>query len=198
MKTKSLILALIVATFTSCAGLTNVIVPNTNFSSDNMEVRRNVKFVLTKTYVLGIGGLSAKARNADIIQELKNAANLQPSEVLAYIHVSRNINAYLGLVIRVHYTASAMVMGPEGVEYEKEDVIINTNTDKSSDKYKQDGQLGGKISRRIAFARSKEDIELIIEEIKEYVKNGNISKERGDRLIKTAQDEISMRESFKR
>ena len=74
----------------SCAGLTHVTVPqsNVNYMGSDIETQRAVKYTLTKTYIFGIGGMSAKARNTNIIDELMRKANLQTNESLAYISVS--------------------------------------------------------------------------------------------------------------
>lgn len=187
---------LAVLLMTSCAGLTQVTVPTGCTSCDNMEVRRNVKYVLTKTYVLGIGGLSAKARNTDIIEELKREADLQPNEVLAYVHATRNINSYLGLWVKVHYSASGMVLGPVGIGVERKDVVVKTTKDKQDPKYMIDSQLAGKLRRRVMFAKSEDEIRLIIEEINGYMKSGNLSTEKGQKLIKGALEEIGRRREF--
>lgn len=106
----------------SCAGLTHVTVPqsNVNYMGDDIETRRAVKYTLNKTYVFGIGGLSARARNINIIDELMRKANLQTNESLAYISVSRNINTFLGLFTKVKYSATGNVVRPVDGEYKKD------------------------------------------------------------------------------
>ena len=196
MKTRVLLALIAAAVLTSCAGLTQVTVPTGSTSFENMEVRRNVKYVLTKTYVLGIGGLSAKARNTDIIEELKREADLQPHEVLAYIHATRNINSYLGLWVKVHYSASGTVLGPVGSGLERKDVVVKTTKDMKDAKYMIDSQLAGKLRRRVTFAKSEDEIRAIIEEINGYMKSGNLSTEKGQKLIKGALEEIGRRREF--
>ena len=96
MKVKSLITLMMIALLSSCAGLTQVTVPQStiNFVGQDFETERYVEYTLVKTYILGIGGMSEKARNTNIIDELMKKANLQDNEALAYISVSRNIKPH--------------------------------------------------------------------------------------------------------
>ena len=116
MKAQNLIMLLGVMALTSCVGLTQVTVPqsNVNIVGRDMETQRHVSYTLKKTYVFGIGGCSKRARNTNIIDELMKKANLQQNEALAYISVSKNVNHYLGLVSVAKFTASGYVVRPVG------------------------------------------------------------------------------------
>ena len=103
----------------SCAGLTHVTVPQSNINYEGVDIvtSRKVSYTLQKTYVLGIGGLSERARNTNIIDNLMKKANLKTNETLGYITISRNINCYVGaLVIVVKYTATGYVVRPINTE----------------------------------------------------------------------------------
>lgn len=116
MKAQNLIMLLGVMALTSCVGLTQVTVPqsNVNIVGRDMETQRHVSYTLKKTYVFGIGGCSKRARNTNIIDELMKKANLQQNEALAYISVSKNVNNYAGVVTIAKFTASGYVVRPVG------------------------------------------------------------------------------------
>lgn len=112
MKTKLFLIILTTITLVSCAGLTRVTVPCSpvNAGDRDFSTKRKVEYTLQKTYVLGIGGLSEKARNTNIIDQLMVKANLQENEALAYITASENVNVYLGIVAIVKIRASGYVV----------------------------------------------------------------------------------------
>lgn len=116
MKTRILILSAFVAILSSCAGFTKVTVPHSSVSygEKDFEITRSVEYTLTKSYFLGIGGMSAKARNTNIVKELIRKANLQKNETLSYISVSQNVNTFLGIITTVDYVASGHVVRPIG------------------------------------------------------------------------------------
>ena len=66
---KVLLHALALICLVSCAGLTQVTVPQStiNFIGRDMETERFVEYTLVKSYFFGIGGMSEKARNTNII-----------------------------------------------------------------------------------------------------------------------------------
>ena len=112
MKTKIFLFSLVAVILSSCAGFTNVTAPesNVNFVGRDTEIIRMVTFTLPKTYVFGIGGMSPRARNTNIMDELMKRAQLQPNETLAYITYSDNKNNYLGVVTKVRITATGYVV----------------------------------------------------------------------------------------
>ena len=114
MKTKLLLIALSAVILSSCAGFTNVTAPEShvNFVGKDTEIVRMVSYTLPKTYIFGIGGMSHKARNTNIMDELMQRANLQKNEVLAYITISKNSNNYFGVVSKVKFKASGYVIRP--------------------------------------------------------------------------------------
>lgn len=111
MKTK-LYLLLISFMTSSCAGLTYVSLPETttNYANQDIETTRKVSYTLPKTYVFGIGGLSKKARNTNIMDKLMENAQLQPNEALSYITYSQNTNCYAGIVTKVKISATGYVI----------------------------------------------------------------------------------------
>lgn len=120
MKQKLLLFAIAVLAMTSCAGLTHVTAPesNVNFVGQETETVRKVSYTLEKTYVFGIGGLSKKARNTNIMDELMKRASLGPNEALAYITISENANYYCGvnifsIVTKIKFTATGYVVRPK-------------------------------------------------------------------------------------
>lgn len=111
----------------SCAGFTHVTVPCSpvNMGDRDMETERKVSYTLTKTFVLGIGGMSERARNTDIIAQLFRKANLKKNESLAYIGITKNINNYLGIVVTAKYTATGYVVRPVGETSEEDEGTRN-------------------------------------------------------------------------
>lgn len=67
MKTRIFVLALCALALVSCAGFTHVTAPQStiNIIGKDVQTERYVEYKLTKTYILGIGGMSAKARNTN-------------------------------------------------------------------------------------------------------------------------------------
>lgn len=169
MKNRIILCIAIVAMLTSCAGLTQVTAPQStiNYIGSDFETERFVEYSLTKTYILGIGGMSEKARNTNIVDELMKKADLQPNETLAYITISKNINSYI-FITDVKYTASGYVVRPIG-EYEDPSIILlGTNEQR---------QLYNSYKRRINHALSAEDVIKIKNDIDKDVASGKINKD---------------------
>jgi hypothetical protein len=173
----------------SCAGLTHVTVPqsNINYIGEEIETQRPVKYTLTKTYIFGIGGMSARARNTNIIDELMRKANLQTNESLAYISVSRNINTFLGLFTTVRYTATGHVVRPVDGEYSddpgrQKQPVIKT--------YQSTGgkKLVRELTRKVGSCTTHDDLSSLKEEVLSYEKSGAISAEDADTLIILIED----------
>lgn len=173
----------------SCAGLTHVTVPqsNVNYMGSDIETQRAVKYTLTKTYIFGIGGMSAKARNTNIIDELMRKANLQTNESLAYISVSSNINTFLGLFTTVQYTASGHVVRPVDGEY-KEDA--NRQNQPEIKGYQSTG--GAKLVRllttKIGSCTTHDALSALKEEVVLHEKNGAIGSADADNLLRLIED----------
>jgi hypothetical protein len=155
---------------------------------------------LRKTYILGIGGMSAKARNTDIIEELMKKANLQTNEVLAYISVSRNINVdALGVLVIAKYTATGYVVRPKNGNYV--DVVVESNKDTSygnerypdaiykEGTYKRRMESKGglreyiNLSNKIFDAKNISDFAIIEEEILTKHREGIISDKDKSKLL---------------
>lgn len=193
MKTRLLIGLLVAIVLTSCAGLTRVTVPCSpvNMGDRDMETERKVSYTLTKTYFLGIGGMSERARNTDIIEQLFRKANLKKNEALAYIGVTQNINNYLGIVIVAKFTATGYVIRPVEEEHAEEGQRINEVPRSIATDHEQtngtptvkyvSGEYEKLLKKANEFVRFKEYIE-ITKESKLLRKNGIISKEQYDKL----------------
>lgn len=168
MKVKSLITLMMIALLSSCAGLTQVTVPQStiNFVGQDFETERYVEYTLVKTYILGIGGMSEKARNTNIIDELMKKANLQDNEALAYISVSRNINTFL-FVTDVKFTASGYVVRPKG-DYDEPEIL--------SAGEREQKQLYNAYNRRINHAITGEDLVKIKKDVDKDASDGKITR----------------------
>lgn len=168
MKVKSLITLMMIALLSSCAGLTQVTVPQStiNFVGQDFETERYVEYTLVKTYILGIGGMSEKARNTNIIDELMKKANLQDNEALAYISVSRNINTFL-FVTDVKFTASGYVVRPKG-DYDEPEIL--------SAGEREQRQLYNAYNRRINHAITGEDLVKIKKDVDKDASDGKITR----------------------
>jgi polyhydroxyalkanoate synthesis regulator phasin len=174
MKRKLLITMMVVASLSSCAGLTQVTVPQStiNFVGQDFETERYVEYTLVKTYILGIGGMSEKARNTNIIDELMKKANLQDNEALAYISVSRNINTFL-FVTDVKFTASGYVVRPKG-DYDEPEIL--------SAGEREQRQLYNAYNRRINHAITGEDLVKIKKEVDKDASDGKITQSQAREL----------------
>lgn len=183
---KLFVMACVSVMLASCAGLTMVTVPqsNINFLNEDMETERFVEYTLTKSYYFGIGGMSEKAKNTNIIHELMKKADLQPNEALAYISVSKNINHYL-FVTDVKYTASGYVVRPVNGEYR--DPAYEATTDKAQ------RQLYNTYKRRINGALSADDLIKIKKDIEKDVSTNTISKELAASLFEKIAYKLSLK-----
>ena len=187
-----IIYALMLAMLTSCAGLTMVTVPNSNvnYVGQDIETLRSVRYTLEKTYIFGIGGLSAKARNTNIIDELMKNANLGTNESLAYITVSTNINSITALYIKVKYTATGYVVGPQDCKA-TDDAPEAANRTEYSSKAKQVQKVSSKEQKRNASnlynlanrAKSKAGLETLKEKVEQDYNAGLIGEVDRDQLI---------------
>lgn len=183
MKTKILVFILAVMALVSCAGFTHVTVPQStiNIIGKDVETERYVEYKLTKTYILGIGGMSAKARNTNIIQELMQKAHLKENETLAYISVSKNVNHFLGIYARVNFTASGYVVRPSGER------LTETPADNLEDKRSYETAGGYLLVRdlqdKIYYAQTGEELLKIREEVVEHMAHGTLAAKSGTKLL---------------
>lgn len=193
MKINSLLAFATLIVMTSCTGLTQVTVPQSSINLNNTEIEtaRKVSYTLRKTYVFGIGGMSARARNTNIVDELMKKANLQTNEVLSYITISRNINIdCLGIVVISKHTATGYVVRPKDGIYKEETLDI------TSDKKTRMESKGGmkevmKIHDMISRAKSVEGLQKVAEVINAKCSDGAISENDRSRLLKKIQYKIS-------
>ena len=168
----------------SCSGLTQVTVPqsNINIVGKDIETERKLTYTLKKTYVLGIGGLSVNARNTNIVDELFKKADLQQNESLAYITQAKNINTFLGIITVVKHSASGYIVRPigEGVsEKDNKDIVSSDLKRQSVDMEEIDVTLKKKIEQ-IEYA-NKEDA---IKDIYHRINNSNTKSELRSLLVR--------------
>ena len=196
------IVALATAILSSCAGFTHVTVPSSSISyvGKDIETERYVEYTLTKSYVLGIGGMSAKARNTNIVQELMRKANLQTNETLAYISISKNANSFLGLITKVNFKASGYVVRPVG-EYdssqqEYKDVPYKgafQGEDSIVSKYETTG--GAKLVRQLRYkigqCKTRDGLLTLRKEVEEREKNKQIDSRSADNIITMIDDKLA-------
>lgn len=152
----------------SCAGLTHVTVPQSNvyYWGEDLVIGRKVSYTLTTTYVFGLGGVSQKARNTNIIDELFVKADLKKNESLAYISVSKNTNTYFGVVTIVKQTATGYVVGPSLLA--TDDSIIENKV-----KLSEEGTVDSDITQN-DMASVESDIDYTPKSIKEAYKLSTI------------------------
>ena len=196
MKTRIILALTALVALTSCEGLTQVTVPqsNINFVGKDFETERFVEYTLTKSYVFGIGGMSSKARNTNIIRELMKKAELQKNEALAYITISKKQNTFLGLVTTVDFVASGYVVRPVGEYPDRKPTYKDTpykgafqGKDSVVEKYETKGgmELVKELRKKIYGASNDDELYRIKEDIVLFMEQGDIDQKSGKRLINT-------------
>ena len=144
MKSKLFILSLVVALLSSCTGVSQLTLPQTNLNiiGADVQVGSRVSFTDQKVYVFGIGGMSKTSRKVDMVEELFKKANLGPNETLAYISRTRNVSSYVGIVTIVRHTISGYIVSPVDKNTNKEtpvQTVVNTeNASKPVSEAKED------------------------------------------------------------
>ena len=93
---KLLVFALVLGSllFTSCAAHM-LSVSHNNLSQKNFKVVGQVQGEATATYILGIGGLSKKALNANAIAEMYENANLTGSQTIINVYVKKTVGGVM-------------------------------------------------------------------------------------------------------
>ncbi len=84
---------------------TNVHLDNANF----IDIRQ-VTGKATSTYILGIGGLSAKVATETAIADMFKNAELTDSQTIVNIHVNTHIGTVLGIFTRITHTATGQII----------------------------------------------------------------------------------------
>lgn len=183
MKTRIFVLALCALALVSCAGFTHVTAPQStiNIIGKDVQTERYVEYKLTKTYILGIGGMSAKARNTNIIQKLMQKANLQENEALAYISVSKNVNHFLGIYARVNFTASGYVVRPTGSK--PSGMHISDLDEKKTYETTGGYLLVRDLEEKVYYAQTGEELLKVREEVVKHMEDGAITKKSGNKLL---------------
>lgn len=194
MKTRIIVVLAALATLTSCVGLTQVTVPqsNINIVGKDFETERFVEYTLTKSYVLGIGGMSAKARNTNIVRELMKKADLQTNEALAYITISKKQNTFLGLITTVDFVASGYVVRPVGEYPERKSTYKDTpykgafqGKDSVLEKYKTKGgkELVKELRKRMYRCYTEDQLRELREDVILFMDQGDIDSRSGNKLL---------------
>ncbi|MBR2476114.1 MAG: hypothetical protein IKB57_06205 [Bacteroidaceae bacterium] len=94
----------------SCVGLTNISTPQTvALNQGNFKFVKSVSAETEATYVFGIGGFKDRA-TADVVEKLRETAQLQSNQALADIRIKTTKKIYLGIVVKRILTASASVV----------------------------------------------------------------------------------------
>lgn len=160
----------------SCAGFTKVHAPVSpvNMGDRDMETARFVQYTLTKSYFLGIGGMSEKARNTNVIQELFRKAKLKTNEALAYINVSENFNTFLGIISTVKTTASGYVVRPVDGDYAPK-TPVSHSPQEIKNLYKE-------YERRISEANTGLELREIENEIDQDFQEGRLNQKEATKL----------------
>lgn len=107
----------------SCGGLTHITTPNSvSLNQGNFKFVRVVSAETQAYYILGIGGLSATATE-DVVELLRQEANLAHNQALADIHIKKTTKVwFLGFYITRTLTATATV-----VEFSNDKSISSLN-----------------------------------------------------------------------
>lgn len=181
---KKILLAVIAISVTlllpSCIGLTNISTPHTvALNQGNFKFVKSVNAETLSSYVFGIGGFRNSATE-DVVEKLREKADLQPNQALADIRIKLTTKIYLGIVVQRTLTAAASV-----VEFKDTNTNSFVETDeevsKLIDVYKEKDAID---TEQIVDANTKEDedidlslreaVFLKLKKIRYSLKNGNV------------------------
>lgn len=117
---RKILLLVIVSSITlylpSCIGITNITAPQTvALNQGNFKFVKSVSAETEAVYILGIGGFGDNA-TADIVEKLREEAQLQSNQALADIRIKTTTKNYLCIVIKRTLTASATVVEFRDIE----------------------------------------------------------------------------------
>lgn len=125
----------------SCVGLTNISTPQTvALNQGNFKFVKTVSAETKATYVLGIGGFKDRA-TADVVEKLRETAQLQSNQALADIRIKTTKKIY-GIVVKRILTASASVV-------EFCDIATNTFIERENNKINAESLIQPKTSKPI-------------------------------------------------
>lgn len=130
----------------SCVGLTNISTPQTvALNQGNFKFVKTVSAETKATYVLGIGGFKDRA-TADVVEKLRETAQLQSNQALADIRIKTTKKIY-GIVVKRILTASASVV-------EFCDIATNTFIERENNKINAESLIQPKTSKPIKIEKS--------------------------------------------
>ncbi|MBR3609665.1 MAG: hypothetical protein IKL50_07275 [Bacteroidales bacterium] len=131
----------------SCVGLTNISTPQTvALNQGNFKFVKSVSANTEATYVFGIGGFKDRA-TADVVEKLRETAQLQSNQALADIRIKTTKKIYLGIVVKRILTASATVV-------EFCDIATNTFIERENNKINAESLIQPKTSKPIKIEKS--------------------------------------------
>ena len=130
----------------SCVGLTNISTPQTvALNQGNFKFVKTVSAETKATYVFGIGGFKDRA-TADVVEKLRETAQLQSNQALADIRIKTTKKIY-GIVVKRILTASASVV-------EFCDIATNTFIERENNKI--NAESGNSIEQNFTSESNKE------------------------------------------
>ena len=115
---KLLVFALVLGSllFTSCAthmlsvSHNNLSQTETVLTQKNFKVVGQVQGEASATYILGIGGLSKKALNANAIAEMYENANLTGSQTIINVYVKKTVGGVMPFYTKNTHIASGTII----------------------------------------------------------------------------------------
>ena len=146
----------------SCVGLTNISTPQTvALNQGNFKFVKTVSTETKATYVLGIGGFKDRA-TADVVEKLREAAELQSNQALADIRIKTTKKIYLGIVVKRILTASATVVEfcnmTTNTFIESENIKTNTESFIHPNNKKTQSKSKGKEQKQLSIKETKQKI----------------------------------------
>lgn len=89
------LLGIIIATTTSCAGLHSVTaLPSVSLDRGNFKYVRHLEEKEETTFILGIGGMSKKAREENAYNKMVEKADLLPNQAIANVSFRKNVSLF--------------------------------------------------------------------------------------------------------
>ena len=102
-----------------------------NLSDSNFRIVKSIEGSSSATYVLGIGGLSQQSQQQNAVGNMLKNANLKPNQTITNVYIKTHVSTFLGLIVRVTYSATGQVVEFVGDSQTQPVVETNLNTDTS-------------------------------------------------------------------
>ena len=99
-----------------------------NLSDGNFRIVKSIEGSSSATYVLGIGGLSQQSQQQNAVGNMLKNANLKPNQTITNVYVKTHVSTFLGLIVRVTYSATGQVVEFVGDSQTQPVVETNLNT----------------------------------------------------------------------